>query len=209
MKGFASLTCLLTIGLSGCSGVSKLDLALGRDAWQRPGDVVEALEIQPGQRVADLGAGDGYFVPHLARAVGPEGRVYAVDVESEITEGLYARYAGSPLPVEVVLGRYEDPELPDGSIDLVLLVNTYHHIEDRPAYFRRLRADLSPTGRVAILEPDEELSGILALFLDAGHTSRSDAVVAEMGRAGYRHAGSHDFLPIQIFEVFAPEPDAE
>ncbi len=159
--------------------------------------------------MADVGAGDGYFLPHLADAIGPDGRVYAVDVEPEVTEELYARYVAEPLPVEVVLGRPEDPELPDGSIDLVLLVNTYHHIEDRPAWLRRLRADLRPGGRVAILEPNAEQGGLLALFLDEGHASRSDAVVAEMRRAGYRHAASHRFLPVQIFEVFAPEPAHE
>jgi len=190
---------------AGCSGVGKLDLTtLGRGTWQRPEQVVGALAISSGDHVADVGAGEGYFVPYLRKAVGEDGRVYAVDVDAEITRGLEDRFIADT-EVEVVLGGFDDPGLPDGSIDLVLMVNTYHHIEDRPDYFRRLRVDLAPGGRVAILEPDEELTGFLSLLLDEGHTSRSAAVTKEMGAAGYRPSDHHDFLPIQIFEVFAPE----
>ena len=205
MNALAVLTCVATLGISGCAGVSKIDFTrLGRDGWQRPDEVTRALDIQPGDRVADLGAGEGYFVPHLLEAVGPMGQVYAVDVDPEITEDLYARFAGSPGNVDVVLGRYEDPGLPDGKIDLILIVNTYHHIEDRPAYFQRLQADLSERGRIAILEPNGELTGVLTLFLDDGHTSRASEVGAEMRAAGYRPTSSFDFLATQIFEVFEP-----
>lgn len=209
MNALTALAWVATITLSGCAGVSKLDFTrLGRDTWQRPEEVIEALDLRPGDRVADLGAGDGYFVPHLLGAVGPSGRVYAVDVEPEITEELHARYAGGAANVEVVLGRYDDPDLPDGMIDLILIVNTYHHIENRPAYFERLQADLSARGRIAILEPNAELTGFLAWFLDDAHSSRTAEVAAEMRSAGYRPVGSSNFLATQIFEVFAPEPRA-
>jgi ubiquinone/menaquinone biosynthesis C-methylase UbiE len=185
--------------------VGKLDLTtLGRGTWQRPEQVVAALALVPGAQVADVGAGEGYFVPHLLEAVGDSGRVYAVDVDAGITRALEDRFVADTR-VQVVLAGFDDPGLPEGSIDLVLIVNTYHHLEDRPAYFRRLQADLAPGGRVAILEPNEELGGFLSLFLDEGHTSTSAAVVAEMREAGYRRSEHHDFLPIQIFEVFAPE----
>ena len=178
---------------TGCSGVGKLDLTtLGRGTWQRPEQVVAALEIEPGAHVADIGSGEGYFVPYLSDAVGAAGRVYAVDVEPEITRALEDRFVADTR-VEVVLGRFEDPDLPDGAIDLVLLVNSYHHIEDRPAYFRRLRVDLAPGGRVAILEPNEELTGFLSLFLDDGHTNTTEAVASEMRAAGYGRASHHDF----------------
>ncbi len=196
--------------LSGCSGISKLDLtALGRDSWQRPADVVEALELQPGDRVADLGAGEGYFVPHLTEAVGADGRVYAVDVDEEVVGELAERFPPESTNVEAVLGKLEDPMLPDGSIDLVLIVNTYHHIEDRPAYFRRLRRDLRSGGRVAVIDPNQDLGGILALSLDEGHKSSAPVVEEEMRKAGYRVAARHDFLPVQIFRVFSPDLDAD
>ena len=90
----------------------------------------------------------------------------------------------------------------------MLLVNTYHHIEDRPAYFRKLRADLTPGGRVAVSEPDEDLNGVLSLALDEGHKSSSSAVRVEMLEAGYRLDAEHEFLSVQIFSVWVVEPDS-
>jgi ubiquinone/menaquinone biosynthesis C-methylase UbiE len=192
----------------GCNGLSKLDLTtLGRASWQRPEEVVRALKLRPGDRVADIGAGEGYFLPYLSEAVGSRGRVFAVEVEPELAQSLEAELPDGG-NVEVVLGRYEDPELPDRSIDLVLIVNTYHHIEDRPAYFTRLMRDLSPSGRVAIIEPDAELHGVLGLFVAEGHHSSVSGIAEEMGAAGYRPSASHDFLAVQVFEVFAPKDDA-
>ena len=202
MLGCASL-------LLACSGVSKLDWStLGRDSWQRPADVVDALQLGKGDRVADLGAGEGYFVEHLSLAVGPEGTVYAVEVDDELVAGLSERFPPEETNVETVRGAFEDPKLPDGSIDVVLIVNTYHHIEDRLGYFRRLQRDLKPGGRVAVIEPNQDLDGILSLALDEGHTSSAADVEQEMQEAGYVLDGRHDFLPVQIFRVFRPVADA-
>jgi predicted methyltransferase len=193
----------------GCAGFGELDLsASGRDRWQRPDDVVAALALEPGSRVADLGAGEGYFVEHLSAAVGPQGRVFAVEVEAEAAASLSERFPADSTNVETVLGEYDDPRLPDGTIDLVLIVNTFHHIENRPGYFRRLQADLSPRGRVAVIEPNEDLGGVLSLALDEGHKSSATDVRDEMRAAGYRLEAEHDFLPVQIFSVWAPEPGA-
>ena len=195
----------LLIAASGCSGLSKLDWPpFGRDSWQHPDDVVKALDVKSGSRVADLGAGKGYFVPHLADAVGHEGRVYAVEVESESVDELAERFRDRH-EVVPTLGDFDDPKLPDGSIDVVLIVNTYHHIENRPAYFQRLQQDLAPGGRIAVIEPDSDLRGVLAWTLDEGHTSSARDVVREMEEGGYLLVASHDFLPVQIFEVFSPE----
>jgi ubiquinone/menaquinone biosynthesis C-methylase UbiE len=198
------------LSLSGCSGVSQLDLsASGRDRWQRPDDVVEVLALRPGESVADLGSGDGYFLPHLSRAVGPEGRVYAVEVEADLVEQLTARVDEESLEnVEVILGHYDDPQLPDKELDTVLIVNTYHHIEERPAYFARLARDLSDRGRVVVIEPNEELGGVLGLFVEEGHASVQADIEAEMRQAGYRVVESTDQLPIQIFVTFEREPPA-
>jgi ubiquinone/menaquinone biosynthesis C-methylase UbiE len=196
----------LSVLLSGCSGVTRLDFtSWGRAIWQRPEDVVRALALPPGARVADIGAGKGYFVPYLSDAVGKGGRVYAVEVEAELTQAMESRFADAS-NVEVVLGGFEDPLLPDGQIDLVLIVNTYHHIEDRELYFRRLLVDLAPDGRVAVIEDDAELTGILGLFVKDGHCSRAVDVDREMREAGYRRLESIDLLPTQIFEVFGRGP---
>ena len=201
----ATLLLALSFAL-GCSGVSKLDLTtLGRDSWQRPADVVEALDLQAGDRVADLGAGEGYFVSHLSVAVGESGTVYAVDGEEEIVGALTARFPPDASNVKAILGRFDDPMLPDHSVDLVLIVNTYHHIEDRAVYFRQLKQDLRPAGRVAVIEPNEDLGGLLGLTLDEGHKSSAPVVEAEMREAGFRVVARHDFLPVQVFRIFASE----
>jgi predicted methyltransferase len=195
--------------LCGCSGVGELDFtSFGRDTWQRPDDVVTVLAVEPGDRVADLGAGEGYFVEYLSAAVGADGRVYAVEVEADLAASLSERFPAGSSNVETILGHYDDPLLPDGELDLVLLVNTYHHIEDRPAYFRSLRADLAPGGRIAVIEPDQDLGGLLSLALDEGHKSSTAAVREEMHEAGYRLDAQHDFLPVQIFTVWVSEAGA-
>ena len=174
---------------------------LDRDLWQRPDEVIQALEIRPGAAVADLGAGSGYFVPFLADAVGDSGRVYAVEVDPSIVERLHTQFGGDAR-VEAIMGRFDDPELPDGTVDLVLLVNTYHHIDDRVEYFSRLQSDLSPDGRVVVIDQDADLKGFYGLLTRENHSSRSESVVGEMSAAGFRHAASRDFLPRQLFEVF-------
>jgi ubiquinone/menaquinone biosynthesis C-methylase UbiE len=202
------LLALACFGATGCQGFGKLDFShLGRETWQRPDDVVAALALESGDRVADIGAGKGFFVTHLAQAVGPNGRVYAVEVDSELTEKLDAKFPDAN--IEVILGEFDDPKLPDGTIDVVLIVNTFHHIEDRPAYFARLRDDLAPGGRVAVIEPNEELGGVLSLFVETGHASNAEGVTEDMRAAGYHSHTSHDFLPIQIFEVFEPDPEPD
>ncbi len=204
--GRASLL-LLAIPLIACSGLTKLDYTklASRAGWQHPDRVIESLEIRPGSRVADIGAGDGYFVPYLSHAVGPEGRVYAVDVDPEKVEALEKRIREEGYPnVIAVAGGYADPLLPEAGVDLVLLVNTYHHIEDRPAYFSRLKSDLREPGRVAIIDMRDDLSGILRLFATQEHWTSLESMHEEMERAGYRSSASFEFLPVQSFEVFEP-----
>lgn len=193
--------------LCGCSGVGELDFtSFGRDTWQRPDDVVTVLAVEPGDRVADLGAGEGYFVEYLSAAVGADGRVYAVEVEADLAASLSERFPAGSSNVETILGHYDDPLLPDGELDLVLLVNTYHHIEDRPVYFSKLRSDLRPEGRVSVIDPDLELDGVLALTLDEGHQTAVGDLQGEMRDAGYREVDRFDFLPVQIFAIYASEP---
>ena len=195
---------LIIVGVLSSENVTRLDFTdPGREMWQRPADLVAALDIKPGQKVADLGAGEGYFIPYLQSAVGADGTVFAVDVEAEITTELESRFAGSR--VTVIKGEYDDPLLPDGAVDLVLIVNTYHHIQDRLAYFTKLKQDLAPGGRVAIVEPNIELSGLLGYFVHEEHASNIASVRDEMRAAGYVEQTIPEFLPVQFMVVFAPE----
>ena len=171
-----------------------------RDGWQQPERVIAALEIQPGDRVADLGSGSGYFTLHLAKAVGPEGRVFATDVDEEMNAYLRSRLEQAGVAnVEVVQARFDDPLLPDAGIDLVLTVDTYHHIENRPSYFRGLQRDLAPDGRVAVIDYDGRKGWFVRWM---GHTTPREELLREMEEAGYELVAEHDFIDRQSFLVF-------
>jgi ubiquinone/menaquinone biosynthesis C-methylase UbiE len=191
--------------LLGCGSWKRFAYEGGdRDAWQQPDRVIASLGLRPGDRVADIGAGSGYFTLPLARAVGPSGRVHAVDVDEEMNEYLRKRVREAGLEnVEVTLGRYEDPLLPAGEIDLIFTSNTYHHIEERPAYFRGILDDLAPGGRVAILDYDGRKGWLVRLV---GHYTPKQEILREMEEAGYRLADDADFLDRQSFLIFTAPP---
>jgi predicted methyltransferase len=197
---------LLVVFLAGGSTCAGIDWRRGpsRDALSQPERVLATLAIAPGARVADLGAGNGYFTAPLADAVGPAGRVYAVEVDDDALRALRALAAERPNLV-VVEAAQDDARLPDGGVDLVLLSDVFHHLDARVAYFARLRGDLAPGGRVAILEPRSSWAS-LWLLLPPGHGVDVATMRREMAEAGYRTIASHDFLPAHSFEVFAPAP---
>jgi ubiquinone/menaquinone biosynthesis C-methylase UbiE len=200
----AATALLLAVGLLlACNSAKRLAYeGFSRDHWQQPEQVIAALGIRPGDRVADLGSGSGYFTIHLARAVGTDGRVYAVDVDEAMNEYLRQRIAEAEVAnVDVILGRFEDPLLPDGRIDLVLVVDTYHHLEDRPAYFRNLQRDLAPGGRVAVIDYDARKSWFMRIV---GHTTSRDELQREMAEAGYEVVAEFDFIDRQSFVIFRP-----
>lgn len=199
----------LVLFSAGCSGLSKVDvgrvLTSGRDGWQYPERVIAALEIKAGDQVAEIGSGSGYWLPWLSAAVGDEGRVYAVEVESELVEDLESLVERKGLGnVEVILGAYDDPRLADGSIDLAITVLTYHHIESRVEYFDRLLQDLKPGGRVAHLDDRPDAPAPISWFMGKGHWSEPTRIVDEMKGAGYQKVSAFDFLPAQSFQIFAP-----
>lgn len=173
----------------------------GRDAWQKPDEVIRALALDEGAIVADVGAGTGYFVVRLARAV-PRGKVYGVDVEPRMVAYLDERARKQGFTnVKGVVSTTDDARLPE-AVDVVLVVDTYHHIDARPSYFRAIAGKLRPGGRVAIVDfrhgqpmgpPD-------------AHKIAADQVRREMTEAGYTLDMDHAFLPNQYFLVFKPRP---
>ena len=124
-----------------------------RDAWQRPDEVVALLSLSPGMSVADIGAGTGYFLPRLSRAVGAEGRVLGTDVEADMVRYMKERAARDGLGnVEAILVPFDDPKLAPASVDRILVVDVWHHIGSRKAYTEKLAAALKPGGFVAIVD---------------------------------------------------------
>jgi ubiquinone/menaquinone biosynthesis C-methylase UbiE len=170
-----------------------------RDRWQQPDTVIRSLAVKPGDHVADVGAGGGYFTFRLAEAVGPTGKVYAVDVDSSNLEYIARRarergYAN----VETILAKYDDPLLPVAGVDLIFTCNVYHHLENRPEYFDTAARYLRPNGRVALID----LNGSSWLYRLFGHWTPKETSQQEMETAGYRLTGDFDFLARQNFQVF-------
>jgi ubiquinone/menaquinone biosynthesis C-methylase UbiE len=125
-----------------------------REEWQKVDDVLKAMGTKPGAVVADIGAGGGFFTARLSRAVGKSGRVYAVDVSARVLMNLKQRVAEEQLAnVEVIEGAADDPKLPAGALDAVLIVNAYHEMNEHHAMLTKIKASLKPDGRLVILEP--------------------------------------------------------
>ena len=169
----------------------------GRDAWQMPHEVIEALILKPDAAVADIGAGTGYFAARLAHFV-PQGRGYAGDIEPDMVKYLAKRAGREGIDnLTAVLGTPGDARLPH-KVDLILMVDVYHHIERRESYFRKLAQSLKPDGRVAIIDFNDRS----AMGPPPAQRIAPKRVAAEMAKAGYRLLAEHRFLPNQYFLIF-------
>jgi SAM-dependent methyltransferase len=171
-----------------------------RDAWQKPDKVIRALAPAPDAVIADIGAGTGYFSVRLARAV-PRGEVIGVDIEPDMVRYLAHRARRDGLAnLSAQLGAADDARLAR-KVDLALLVDTYHHIESREQYFRRLRASLKPGARLAIIDfkRDSPYGPPASMRVPRAQAER------ELARAGFQLVARHDFLPYQYFIVLRAE----
>ena len=176
--------------------------APARAAWQKPDQVVAALGLRTGQTACDVGAGPGYFSLRLARVVGPAGRVFAVDVEPKLLAILRERVAGARLRnVTPVLALFDDPLLPSGACDVVLIVDTYHHFNDGPAYLRGLRRALRPGGRIVNIDYQKRATPVGPPI---GHRIARDEFLRDAQAAGLALASEPKFLPYQYFLVLKP-----
>ena len=174
-----------------------------RDAWQKPHELVAALHLRPGMTVADLGAGTGYFSRHLSSAVGQRGTVFAVELEPSLLVHLRDRAEKEKIDnVVPVLASADDPRLPAGRVDVVLIVDTYHHLDDRLHYLARLRRALGPGGRVAIVEWQKRE---LPVGPPMEHKLAREQVIDEMTSAGYRLLEEPAVLPYQDVLIFGPK----
>lgn len=171
-----------------------------RDAWQMPGEIMDALGIGDGSVVGDLGAGGGWFTVRLARRVGPNGLVYAEDVQREMVDAIERRVAREGLRnVRTVLGEDHDPKLPAEALDAVLMVDAYNEVQDRVRLLANIREALKPNGRLGVVDFKLEGGGP-----GPSMEERVDpaTVVADAEAAGLRLLADERFLPFQYLLVF-------
>src|SRR5208337_4170885 len=200
-------TCLAAVGQTSApqrktstpySGDLSIFETPGRDERLHINQVMDALAIAPGNNVADIGAGSGWFTVRAAKRVTSSGSVYAVDINPEAIDYINQRTRKEQLQnVKTILSKPDDPELPPASIDAVLLLKTYHEVANPVALLRNLRGSLRPGARVGII--DRNGNG-------EDHGVQKDVVIREAGQAGYRLLEEHDDLvkadKVDYFLVF-------
>lgn len=171
-----------------------------REAEEHVSRLVELLELEPGDRVCDLGAGNGALSLPIARAVGPAGRVWAVDIQQPMLDLLEQRAREEGVPnVTCVLGREADFDLPAETCDLVLMVDVYHELSDPARMLAHVAGVLAPGGRLCLAEYRLEDPQVPIKRL---HRMSQAQIVRELAENGYRHVAGPDDLPRQHLEFF-------
>jgi ubiquinone/menaquinone biosynthesis C-methylase UbiE len=168
-----------------------------RDAWQKPDQVVQSLKLQPTDKIADIGAGTGYFSVRLAKLV-TSGKVFAVDSEADMVKYLKQLAKEKKLANLIpIRGKANDPDLSE-SVNLVLIVDTLHHIDDRVAYLSNLKTKLLPHARLVVIDFNESSK----VGPPLKHRLSKDSVIGEFKSAGYQLDEDLDYLPNQYFLIF-------
>lgn len=172
-----------------------------REAEEAPARLLQSLEVKPGQAVCDFGCGNGYHTLQLAKRVGPQGTVYAVDIQPEMLAMLEQRAAPRGLEnIKLVQAAGDDPGLPAATFDLVLLVDVYHELDTPATILAALRASLKPEGRLVLVEFREEDPEVPILPL---HKMSQHQVMKEVTANGLKLVKQFDDLPWQHVLEFA------
>ena len=164
-----------------------------RDKWQKPHDVVMALELKSTEVIADIGAGTGYFTSRFARHAAT---AYAVDIDAKLLE---MAKKDAPANLVTILATPDDPRLAAGSVDTIFFCDVLHHIDNRPAYYEKLKQALKPGGRVIVVDSYKKklpVGPAPEMKVDA------DKVVAEFNAAGFKVSHKWNMLPYQYFYEF-------
>ncbi len=196
---------VLVFALSNAAGLARAGelSGPGRDRWQLPNEVLAALNLKKGDVVADIGAGTGYFATRFAQAVGPRGRVYAVDIDPHILEFLKKEARKQNLEnIETRVSREDDPLLSAGSVNLAFFCDTVHEIDDRVSFYRKVRLALKSNGRMAVIESNPPPARPGGGIQVTGRQVSRDSTVREAEEAGFRLVKERKFLPRQFFLVF-------
>jgi protein-L-isoaspartate O-methyltransferase len=177
-----------------------------REEEERPSRLHELLAVKAGQTVADIGAGSGYHSMRLARAVGPTGKVLAVDIQNEMLEIIRSKAKKRKFEqVRTILGTAEDPRLPAGEVDLILLVDVYHEFSHPYEMTERMVRALKPGGRLAFVEYRAEDPRVP---IKEVHKMSEKQVIREMEGFPLKHVRTYPDLPWQHLIVFEKKPEA-
>ncbi len=172
-----------------------------RDAYQKPQEVITALDLKEGEVIADVGAGSGYFSLRFAHYVGERGRVYAVDISPDMIRYLNRRIRDLDLRnVVTILAEPDDPLLPDGSIDRFFLCDTWHHIERQTQYLALMKRMLKAGGQVVMVDFQKKE---LPIGPPVEMKIAREDLLRQMEANGFRLVREWTFLPYQYFLVFA------
>jgi ubiquinone/menaquinone biosynthesis C-methylase UbiE len=171
------------------------------DLRNKPDQILEALALQRGQFVADIGSGGGYFSLRFAKAVGKEGWVYALDTNKKMLEFVRKSAKEKGMDnVETLFVEGDDLPLPEKGLNLIFMRNVCHHLPNRVEYFKKVKDLLKPEGTIAILEYRRSARGLFRRIF--GHYISKEVIVNEMNEAGYQIKETFDFLPDQSFNIF-------
>ena len=174
-----------------------------RDEYQKPHEVLTALNIKPGEVIADIGAGSGYFTFRLAHFVGAKGKVYAVDVSPDMVRHVNRRIRESKTSnVVTVLADPDDPLLPDQSVNRFFICDVWHHIENQTKYLSLMKRMLKPGGEIVLIDFHKKE---LPIGPPMQMKVPREDLIKQMETNGFRLIKEHTFLPYQYFLVFAPK----
>jgi ubiquinone/menaquinone biosynthesis C-methylase UbiE len=165
--------------------------------------IMETIALRPGQIIADIGSGGGYFTYRFAKIVGDKGKVYAVDTNQEFLSYIKKQATEQGLSNIVTMHTAsEHPDLPKHTFDFVFLRNVSHHLSNRVDYFQRLKERLKPDGKIVIIEYDGR-GGFFSFQRLYHHFVPQNILLEEMKQAGYSIQKSYDFLSEQSFTIFS------
>jgi ubiquinone/menaquinone biosynthesis C-methylase UbiE len=221
--GAAAVVVLVAAGLSWSCASTAASLSSGKDqrkpaevmSWrgarwlerdtreqeERPDILLELMGLSRGDIVADVGCGTGFYARRMAKRVAPEGRVYGVDVQPEMLEFLQELAAQESISnITPILGDPNDPNLPDGTVDWILLVDVYHEFQDPESMLAQLRKALAPEGRIALVE--YRLEGGTARHIRRDHRMSPEQVMNEWIPAGFELIEQNESLPSQDVFIF-------